>query len=129
MKITLYELLGLIKDKKAPKKIKVTGNVYDFDEGYDFYYTKSKKGNYCVALGGYESEINLISNAFNEIVEIIEEDKEIKKLDYCEKNTFSNMKETTYLSCEERRLLDSNFKTIKEKFDELIDEVNRLKNN
>ena len=41
--ITLYELLGLIKDKKAPKKIKVTGNVYDFDEGYDFYYTKSKK--------------------------------------------------------------------------------------
>ena len=93
-----------------------------------FIIQNQKKGNYCVALGGYESEINLISNAFNEIVEIIEEDKEIKKLDYCEKNTFSNMKETTYLSCEERRLLDSNFKTIKEKFDELIDEVNRLKN-
>lgn len=125
MKITIYELLGLIKDGKQPKIIKFCGNIYKWED--DWYLTKEKK--YSVCLGGKKEDHNILINAFNENVEIIEEDKEIKKLDYCEKNTFSNMKETTYLSCEERRLLDSNFKTIKEKFDELIDEVNRLKNN
>lgn len=29
MKITMYELLGLIKDRKAPKKIKFCGNIYE----------------------------------------------------------------------------------------------------
>lgn len=72
MKITIYELLGLIKDGKAPKKIKVTGRIYEYDENYDFYYTKSNKANYNVSLGGMEDEINLIANAFNENVEILE---------------------------------------------------------
>ena len=62
-----------------------------------------------------------------ELIEKTEEDKEIKELDYCEENTFSNIKEITYLTSEERRLLDSNFKSIKEKFDELIKAVNELK--
>lgn len=52
------------------------------------------------------------------------EDKKIEKLDYCEENTLSNLKEPTYLSVKERQLIDSNFKTIKEKFDELIDKIN-----
>ena len=30
MKITMYELLGLIKDGKAPKKIKFCGNIYEW---------------------------------------------------------------------------------------------------
>lgn len=42
MKISMYELLGLIRDGKAPKKIKVTGNIYDFDECFDFYFTKKR---------------------------------------------------------------------------------------
>ena len=32
MKITIYELLGLIKDGKAPKKIKFKDNIYDYKE-------------------------------------------------------------------------------------------------
>lgn len=28
MKITMYELLGLVKDGKAPKKIKYDGDIY-----------------------------------------------------------------------------------------------------
>lgn len=32
MKITIYELLGLIKDGKAPKKIKVYGDTFDKNE-------------------------------------------------------------------------------------------------
>ena len=38
MKITLYELLGLIKDGKAPKKIKYDGTIYEYSENDDFYY-------------------------------------------------------------------------------------------
>ena len=80
MKITMYELLGLIKDGKAPKKIKVTGRIYEFDKDYGMYYTKEKDRSYSVALGGLEDEINLIANAFNENVEIIEESKKINKI-------------------------------------------------
>lgn len=32
MKISIYELLGLIKDGKAPKKIKVYGDTFDINE-------------------------------------------------------------------------------------------------
>lgn len=105
-----------------PKHIKYENENLYFD-GVAYF---DKKGNKDL-LDILAIHTSALTHLYDE-VEIIEEDKEIKKLDYCEKNTFSNMKETTYLSCEERRLLDSNFKTIKEKFDELIDEVNRLKN-
>lgn len=50
------------------------------------------------------------------------EDKKIpEKLDYCEENTFMEQKETTYLSQEERRLLDSNFKELGNKINSIID--------
>ena len=76
MKITIYELLGLIKDGKAPKKIKVTGNIYEYDEELGFYYTKRDKTNYRVLLGGLSEEINLVANAFNDNVEILDEEDE-----------------------------------------------------
>ncbi len=33
MKITMYELLGLVKDGKAPKKIKYKYTLYEYDSG------------------------------------------------------------------------------------------------
>lgn len=30
--ITIYELLGLIKNNKAPKKIKFCGNIYEWED-------------------------------------------------------------------------------------------------
>ena len=76
MKITIYELLGMVKDGKAPKKIKVTGTIYEYDEEYGFYFTKTKNGK--VALGGKLNEINLIYNFNSENnVEILEEEKKI----------------------------------------------------
>lgn len=32
MKITIYELLGLVKDGKAPKKIKYYGRIFQLEE-------------------------------------------------------------------------------------------------
>lgn len=78
MKITIYELLGLVKAGKAPKRIKVTGTIYNFDEEFGFYFTNTKNGK--VALGGKLNEINLIYNFNSENnVEILEEQKKIPK--------------------------------------------------
>ena len=124
MKITMYELLGLIKDGKAPKKIKVTGRIYEFDKDYDMYYTKEKDRSYSVALGGLEDEINLIANAFNENVEIIEEDKKIEKIELYEDSDghyfYDKHCKKIYITCDEMDFMV-------DKFNELIDEINNLK--
>lgn len=58
--------------------------------------------------------------------EIIEEDK-IYKLDWVEGNTFNKIQENSYLSKKEIQLLDSNFKELGNKINEIIDEVNKMK--
>lgn len=78
MKISIYELLGLIKTGKAPKKIKVTDTIYEFDYELNAYVSDSGYKNYKVLLGGVKNEINLIANAFNKNVFILD-DEYIKK--------------------------------------------------
>ena len=123
MKITMYELLGLIKDGKAPKKIKVTGRIYEFDKDYDMYYTKKKDRSYSVALGGLEDEINLIANAFNENVEIIEEDKKIEKISWSEKESLAG----NLVASKKQEILARRTEKLKSSLNELIDEINNLK--
>ena len=127
----------------VPEKIKYYGCIYELkDRNYEYYNYKDNEGTYL------EDEW-FLTNILNDELEIIEdtpkediptsklyknnklqydltpkEDKKIEKLDYCEENTLSNLKETTYLSVRERQLIDSNFKTIKEKFDEIKDKIN-----
>ncbi len=36
--ITIYELIGMVKDGKAPKKIKYKDKIYYYIKGYDFNY-------------------------------------------------------------------------------------------
>lgn len=123
MKITIYELLGMIKDGKAPKKIKYKDRIYELTKkemtwADEIYYVKD---NNHISLN-----FKHIKSMNNE-VEIIEEDKKIEKLDYCEENTFmGKCKENSYLTREEIRLLDSNFKELGNKINELIDVFNKL---
>ena len=73
--ITIYELLGLIKEGKEPKRIKVDDVIY--------FYNSTKKD--------YKSEIDEpfflfndyvdIKSELDKIVEIIEEDEDIELLD------------------------------------------------
>ena len=73
MKITIYELLGMVKDGKAPKKIKYDGKLYEFDDSKDNYYENET----CSINWDYVAIYCL-----NETVEIIEEPKGIpEKLD------------------------------------------------
>lgn len=54
-------------------------------------------------------------------VEVIE-DKKIRKLDFIEENTFS--KRQNGMTSEDRRLLDSNFRELGNKLNEIIDKIN-----
>ena len=116
MKITLYELLGLIKDGKAPKKIKYKNNIYEYD---------GETQNYC-------SPINMIWDfligkdivaLLNDEVEIIEEDKKIEKISWGEKESLA-----MYFTTSEE-ILARRTEKLKSSLNELIDEINNLKEN
>lgn len=72
MKTTIYKLLGMIKDNKAPKKIIYDGYIYQFDNKCENYERDNDIG----------TSINwdyVAINCLNEPVEILDELKEIKK--------------------------------------------------
>lgn len=74
MKITIYELLGLIKDGKAPKKIIVDGVYFIWFEGS--YRTDD-------FVKEYISTYFRLENMLNDEIEIIEEveDKEYENIE------------------------------------------------
>ena len=104
MKIDFYTLLGLVKDGKAPKKIKFGNIELEYDEKNEDYY--SYYGG-----GLFEYKFGNCINFLNDGVEIIEEPK---KIEHC-------LKRDRFL-CDEDEI--EHFRT---KIDELIDEINNLK--
>lgn len=87
MKITIYELLGLIKDGKAPKKIKYNGKIY-------VYVSKNQDYRYINDIGGFFQHLfndSPTNDFINDEVEIIEEDKKIEKIDLPSFEEFKNM--------------------------------------
>lgn len=104
MKITIYELLGLAKDGKAPQKIKYEYSIYELTPEMNDYYCKNE-------MRWFTNEINSLG-VLNDYVEIIEEPKKIEKLP---KNITDN-------ACATR-----DQRTIANKINELIDEINNLK--
>ena len=133
MKITIYELLGLIKEGKAPKKIKGGNNIYIYDEfekDYvdDFYEDILKRKtrhtgdilylNYlCKKLGSgeYQNITKQLNYEVEVIEEIIEEEKEIEKLSFCDFDITINEN----ASNNDRILMD--------KINELIDVINDMR--
>lgn len=71
--ITIYELLGLVKDGKAPEKINYLGIEYKFiyqdykDESRDLYL--------------FSEEIKDITDILNDTVEIIEDNDKLEKIE------------------------------------------------
>ena len=87
MKITMYELLGLVKDDKAPKKVKYINSIWKYDKETKDYFNDGLWLIYSMnSIGLTKSEI-----------EIIEEEKKIEKLDIRqEKNIKNNWKWKVY---------------------------------
>ena len=128
MKITIYELLGLIKDGKAPKKIKFRNEIYEYENhiknGFIDYVGIEKEDNEAFYLSSYIGN-NYISDIFTDEVEIIEEPKKIEKLKIEQDTQNSNyyIKNEYGTKCG----LTKHSKMIAEKVNELIDEINNLK--
>lgn len=116
MKITIYELLGLIKDDKAPKKIRCFGRDYEYstnDEGIDYIEIDKETGvKYCLSdvIGD-----NYLGFIFSTTVEIIEEEKEIEEIEMCTSGImgFDGVENIT--------------SALKDKINELVRELNNLK--
>ena len=77
MKITMYELLGMIKDGKEPKKIKYMGYSFEYDTNhkrYESYFDEQ--------IWTLNDFVNVNDN-LNDEVEILEEEKKIpEKIEY-----------------------------------------------
>ena len=72
MKKTIYELLGMIKDGKTPKKIKYQNRIYEYYNGdYREEFNSGYDSNWLFA-----NEIIDLTN-LNDVVEILEEPKGI----------------------------------------------------
>jgi len=105
MKITIYELLGMIKDGKAPKKIKVYGKVY-INNNCNCYLDE-KNESLCNNV-----EIPMF---LNDEVEILEEEKKIpEKMDRelnCDDDTLRGLVAS----------VNEIYKEIADKYNEIID--------
>lgn len=111
MKITIYELLGLVKDRKAPKKIKYDNLELEYNEKCKDYYEY-----YGESLFAYK--FTTCNDVLNDEVEIIEEPKKIEKIPLPSFDEFKRM------SAEERYVITAKEYDL---LDELIDEINNLK--
>ena len=127
-KITLYELMGLVKDGQAPKRIKLNEEIYtyqnDIKEGYIDYVGVEKETNAQFYLSSYIGN-NYISDFFNTKVEILEEEKKIEKI-----TLLNNGSPNSYAIYDENGTkceLTKHSKVIVEKINEIIDEINKIK--
>ena len=120
MKITIYELLGLVKDGKAPKKIKFRNEIYEYknniEDGFIDYAGIEKETNERFYLSSYIGN-NYISDIFTDEVEIIEEPKKIE---------YEQIEE---LTCNEYDFEKKTINSLIKNQRKLIDEINNLKEN
>lgn len=123
MKITMYELYGKIYDENPPKHIK----VYDEDwywNDYDGYVTKESLKTTPDAqiylMDRYRTFMNL-----DKEVEIIEEPKKIEKISWREKESLAG----NLMASEKQEILARRTEKLKSSLNELIDEINNLKEN
>lgn len=109
MKITIYELLGLVKDGKAPKKIKYEDEIWECLKE-EYYSCKNGR----ILLGDLFFNYK-IQTFINNEVEIIEEPKKIEKL------------ELESGKIDDQEFIAKYITHNRYKINELIDEINNLK--
>lgn len=119
--ITIYELLGLVKDGQAPTRIKYKGKIYEYSahRGYIYKNGLSFFPDYFILKVCADEKRYL-----NEKVEIIEEDN---KIEYPLLHKIAAEEKTGDKMPNQEYLIDGNFTALNKAVYELIDEVNKLK--
>ena len=117
MKITIYELLGLIKDGKAPKKIRVYGeiseDIFTFNKNADVYYDDD-----CNTLG-YKYNLEVMLDSEIEIIKEVE-DKEYEDI--------GELKIENIYKCDDYQQIYINFKETWNKINALIKNQKKIMN-
>ena len=109
MKIKIIDLFNkIVNNDEVPKKIRCFGEIYEYSEEMKFYYQN-----------GFSMYRDFFTegNCLNDEVEIIEEEKEIEKIDITKAYLSSNFHENVL----------EDIATLQTKVNELIDEINKLK--
>ena len=114
MTITIYELLGLVKDGKAPKKIKYGNREYYLYDNKSYLTTDKTR---------FFDKIYF--SDLNEGIEILEEENKIEKIEIV--NNGNKNAYAIYSADGTKCALTKHSKTMCDKINELIDEINKLK--
>lgn len=127
-KMTVYGLLGKIYNSNTdmPKKINCCGHNYEWDDDYqDYLITDSEKG---LLLSFLDNHNDNLHDFLNDTIDIIEEDKKIKKLRlyYSVPNTTEEYNADVF---ETLCNIIKNQRNQEDKINELIDKINKLKEN
>lgn len=122
----VIDLLNKIANgEEVPKKIKYNNKIYEYYERLEniFNYKQIVNGKY---IDDYFNDNYFIDSILNDEVEIIEEPKKIEKIEMYqdgEGSYFLNKQDRkVYVNCAEMDFMV-------DKFNELIDEINNLKEN
>lgn len=121
MKITIYELIGLVKDGKAPKRIKYNDKFWCYSNSIQDYDCLNAT-NYL--LGGLFNNLT-IDTFINNEVEIIEENKNIERISWNEKESLSG----NLTAIKKQEILARRTEKLKKVLNQLIDKINNLKEN
>ncbi len=135
--ITIYELLGLVKDGKAPKKIKYDGYLWSYCNIY------CHNGVYCSYWNEMDIELqdyteNNIIRYLNDTVEIIEDNDKLENKKMFKLNKFVPSQE--YIMTDKNVDLDNKIEMIRKRFysnelymldivdkiNEIIDHINKI---
>ena len=111
--ITIYELLGLIKEDKAPYRVKYNDSIYATSTLSGFYEEGNPENYLLSTIFSNDNDYN----ALNDKVEIIEEYKPIIEKIKIKKYNFHNDNHSKLLKNQEQ---------LSNKLNELIDVVNEL---
>lgn len=107
MKIKIIELVAKwLNAEEMPKKIKYDGSIFNYSE-LEEDYMSNEGGNGLL-------DLVCMFSTFTEDIEIIEEPKKIEKLEHCKGYNW-------FLE------IDDYIEHLRTKIDELIDEINKLK--
>lgn len=128
--IKIIDLLNKIANDEAPKKIKQGCEYYEFLEENNDYLQKGSES-YCLFSSKYDIAL---ACRLNDEVEIIEENKEIEKLDVTLLEEGNNWLINPKTQCIKNiklnscfiDIINSNILEIQYKINELIDKVNSL---
>ena len=128
MKIKIIDLLAKIaNNEEIPKKILLNGIVFEY-QGDDYLYKDEDKKEYWLFSAGYTDKYMWLENFLKAEVEIIEEPKKIKRLEtYKEKEGEDYFANILKLSPNSECEIDEALSTTIDKLNELIDEINNLK--